>query len=170
MLSSRLHSGFTLLETLVATSILMIGVIGPLIVATRGITDGLYAQNQITASFLAEEAIETIINRRDSNILVGDPWDTGFKNNDTQLEIDPATGDILTGECVDSQGCFLNYNASAGYYVNSPTGPGAFQRRAEVSGITDGGVEIGKKITVTVWWKNKTLPQHFTMIGYIYAE
>jgi len=55
---SSTTQGFTLVESLVAITILIIGVLGPMMAATRGITDGLYAQNQLIATYLAQEALE----------------------------------------------------------------------------------------------------------------
>src|SRR3989338_7587789 len=56
-------TGFTLVETLVAITILVVGVLGPLNVATRGITDGFYAKNQITAIYLAQEGLDLVNNK-----------------------------------------------------------------------------------------------------------
>ena len=70
------QNGFTLVEALVAIVILLIGVLGPLALAVRGITDGMYASNQIVANFLAVQGLEEVINTRDSALLVGrDPLD-----------------------------------------------------------------------------------------------
>ena len=49
------NKGFTLIEALVAITILLLGVLGPLSAATRGITDGLVAKNKIVALGLAQE-------------------------------------------------------------------------------------------------------------------
>lgn len=75
------QAGFTLIETLVAITILMISIAGPLTVAHKGLTSALYARDQMIASYLAQDAIEYIKNFRDNNILAGDasiPWNKGF--------------------------------------------------------------------------------------------
>ncbi len=76
-----MKEGFTLIETLVAISILMIAIAGPLTVAHKGLTSALYARDQMIASYLAQDAIEYIKNFRDNNVLAGDssiPWNAGF--------------------------------------------------------------------------------------------
>ncbi|MES2953591.1 MAG: prepilin-type N-terminal cleavage/methylation domain-containing protein [Patescibacteria group bacterium] len=65
--SSR--AGFTLVETLVALTILLIGVVGPLSVAARNVSNSVYIQNSATATFLAQEGVEAIRNLRDNDLL-----------------------------------------------------------------------------------------------------
>ncbi len=65
----KLRAGFTLVETLVALTILLIGVVGPLSVAARSVSNSIYLQNSATATFLAQEAVETVRNLRDNDLL-----------------------------------------------------------------------------------------------------
>jgi type II secretory pathway pseudopilin PulG len=60
---------FTLIETLVAITILMLAVAGPLTIAHKGLFSAVYAKEQITAFYLAQDAIEYIRSVRDSNEL-----------------------------------------------------------------------------------------------------
>ncbi|MBU3668980.1 MAG: prepilin-type N-terminal cleavage/methylation domain-containing protein [Candidatus Taylorbacteria bacterium] len=62
---------FTLIETLVAISILTIALTGPLAVIAQALRSSYFARDQITAYYLAQEAIEYIRNRRDINGLKG---------------------------------------------------------------------------------------------------
>src|SRR3989344_1227727 len=159
-----MKKGFTLIETLVAVTILMIGVIGPLAIAARGITDGLYAQNRITASYLAQEAIEFVINRRDSNVLAGNGVFTGISSF-TNIRLDVTSNTI--GNAQDgcpAGGCYLAYNTNLGYYQLSASGP--FQRQVDIEDVKDSDeVVIGKEVKVTMSWKNKTVLQTLTMLG-----
>lgn len=63
--------GFTILETLVAIFILVLSVTGPMVFAQSGLRTAFLARDQITAFFLAQDAIETIKNMRDNNALNG---------------------------------------------------------------------------------------------------
>jgi hypothetical protein len=60
-------NGFTLVEALVAISILMIAVTGPMVVAQKGLISAISSKDQMIAAFLAQDAIEYIKNVRDSN-------------------------------------------------------------------------------------------------------
>lgn len=66
--NNRDNNGFTIIETLVAIAILMISIAGPLAVASKSLTAALYAKDQMIASYLAQEGVETIRNRKDNNI------------------------------------------------------------------------------------------------------
>ncbi len=61
----KLVSGFTLLEALVAISILMVAVVAPITIAQKGLSSAVYSKNQMIASYLAQDAIEYIKNKRD---------------------------------------------------------------------------------------------------------
>ncbi len=74
------QAGFSLIETLVAISILLVAIVGPLTIASRGLEGSLYAREQITATFLAQEGVELIVKLRNNaaleNIAVDNPDDT----------------------------------------------------------------------------------------------
>ncbi len=60
-------SGFSLIETLIAITILMIAITGPLSLVQAGLFSSNHERNEVTAIYLAQEAIEFIKNVRDSN-------------------------------------------------------------------------------------------------------
>ncbi len=68
------HSGFTLVEAMVAISILSLSITGPMVIAQKGIGSAIYARDQITAFYLAQEAVEYVRNVRDSNRINGSAW------------------------------------------------------------------------------------------------
>lgn len=61
--------GFTLIETLVAVSILTLSISGPLYTANRAIIAAENARNQLIASHLAQEGIEYVRWMRDNEFL-----------------------------------------------------------------------------------------------------
>lgn len=79
--------GLTIVESLVAISILMIAVLGPLVVVSQAFKISFFARDQMTAFYLAQESIEYVRNARDRNSLTQE---------------DPA--DWLDGIAVDSAG------------------------------------------------------------------
>ncbi len=61
--------GFTLIEALVAVTILTLSVVGPLFTASRAIVAAQIARDQLTASYLAQEGIEYVRAMRDNEYL-----------------------------------------------------------------------------------------------------
>jgi len=56
---------FTLVEALVAISILMIAIAGPMTLAQKGLSTASLSKDQMIASFLAQDGIEAVKNIRD---------------------------------------------------------------------------------------------------------
>jgi len=95
------RGGFTLLEALVATSILMVAVAAPITIAQKGLSSAVYSKNQMIASYLAQDAIEYIKNKRDEN----------FIGNIGNANLDWLAG---LGECLDDKSCAIDTKADAG--------------------------------------------------------
>lgn len=95
MKNTTIDSGFTLIETLVAVSILTLSVAGPLFTANRAIVAAENARNQLTASYLAQEGIEYVRMMRDNEFLVA------YRTNPTTAS-SAAWTDFLTGGSVAS--------------------------------------------------------------------
>jgi hypothetical protein len=58
---------------MVAISVLSLAVTAPMIIAQKGIASAVYARDQITAFYLAQEAVEYIRNIRDTNRIQSAP-------------------------------------------------------------------------------------------------
>jgi prepilin-type N-terminal cleavage/methylation domain-containing protein len=97
------REGFTLIETLVAITILILSIIGPLQIAANSLQSSYYSRDQITAYYLASEAIEYIKNARDTTFLndVFNPVTTG--NNDWLLGLSNCINDGI-----DFHGCYVD--------------------------------------------------------------
>jgi prepilin-type N-terminal cleavage/methylation domain-containing protein len=84
-----MNKGFTLIETLVAVTLLTISVVAPMTLTAKSLSTAYYARDQITASYLAQEAVEAVRAIRDGNVLrtaLGTPTDLLEGNPE-----DPAT-------------------------------------------------------------------------------
>jgi prepilin-type N-terminal cleavage/methylation domain-containing protein len=62
-------NGFTLIETLVAISLLMLALVAPMTLAAQSLAAAYYSRSQITGFYLAQEGIEVVRSVRDANII-----------------------------------------------------------------------------------------------------
>jgi prepilin-type N-terminal cleavage/methylation domain-containing protein len=71
-----MKKGFTLIETFVAITILLISLTGPLSIAAQALRSAYYARDEITAFYLAQEGLEYVYAIRDQNYLANpqEPW------------------------------------------------------------------------------------------------
>ncbi len=146
--------GFTLIETLVAVTVLTMIIIGPLGLATKSISASLLSQNQITAFYLAQEAIEYVINIRDNNFLQGANWLNGlspcWSANGCYADIPNNTLNGCSATCLK-----IKYDESGGYYYNYQTGQDTiFTRVVKIDKNVPGNTDEAK-IEVTVSWPEK---------------
>ena len=75
--SWQLNAGFTLVETLLAVSLLSIAITAPMVLTMQALTSAYYARDQITASHLAQEGLEAVHAIRDKQILTIATTDQG---------------------------------------------------------------------------------------------
>jgi Tfp pilus assembly protein PilV len=103
---------FTLVETLVAISILTLAVTGPLLIAQKGIGSSIYARDQITAFYLAQEAVEYIRNVRDTNRITGQWWLAQFSSCQPYNSAVPACSSLNGMYKIDSK--YLDFTNDQG--------------------------------------------------------
>ncbi len=85
------QSGFSLVETLVAITILLIVIVGPMTITSQTSRSSNFASEQVTAFFLAQEGIELVEKMRNDQQINhflptthaaydAQPWTLGFAN------------------------------------------------------------------------------------------
>lgn len=145
-------------EALIAISVILIGVISSFLMVFRSLYDVSIIQDRLTATFLVQEGIELIRQRRDSNFL-----SSGVSSWDYNLQ----PGTYRIGFSVDSQGkitgvIFDKNNLDAKLYQHQETGifnysnlgkQTPFIRTIELQKISD--YEL--KVVSTVRWTTKKL-------------
>jgi prepilin-type N-terminal cleavage/methylation domain-containing protein len=180
-----MKKGFTLVETLVAISILLIAIAGPLTIAAKGLSTSFYARDQVTAFYLAQEGIEYIRNIRDTYGIDSAVDSTGWFDGGispgvmdacrtdrgaTFCRIDVTTGVIsacAASESNDSEGTKCKplelTNTGVGVYGYSGGTPSIYTRDISISPVA-GANGDAFRISVTVSWRSP-LPNHkFTLV------
>jgi prepilin-type N-terminal cleavage/methylation domain-containing protein len=168
------NQGFTILETIVAIAILLISIAGPLTVAEKALTEAASSQDQMTASYLAQDLMEYVKNIRDDNLLANySSWLASLsqcQTGDTQpCDFDTESGDPSklaspTASCNLMVGslCQIYLNSSSNgysYYTpinninnGTPSTPTKFSRAFTIDPI-GGSTATSSLLTVTVAWK-----------------
>lgn len=80
MYYSKKVKGFTVVETLVALSILVLVVSGGFAAVSLSVNRSILSKEQVIAFYLAQEGMEMVRNKRDNNGLAGVDWLTGLTN------------------------------------------------------------------------------------------
>lgn len=170
---------FTLIETLIAISILMLSITGPMVFAAQGLKSAMYARDQVTAFYLVQDALETLRFLRDNTAIelqdgIAINWDKAFENCydktckiDTTLEtsdpnsiLKPCNND---DECTlfQKKGAFAyGYEQSDGVWQKTP-----YQRMIKIKKVVDeNDVVIDNEVLVevTIKWKSGSIPRVFT--------
>ncbi len=172
---SQLHTkekGFTLVETLVAITILLIVIVGPLKISSQTAKSTSFSSEQVTAFFLAQEGSELAQNMRDAEVLgsfLSDPddgWEdfsTGseysncfstFSTYGCALEIDTATGRVKASSIgceANGDNCDLYYSDSGGRqkytYDSAGNTPTPYNRSVKLEWISSDEVYVRSTVT-----------------------
>ncbi|NTV44543.1 MAG: prepilin-type N-terminal cleavage/methylation domain-containing protein [Candidatus Yonathbacteria bacterium] len=156
------QKGFSLIETLVAVSILMLAVVGPLTIASKGLNSAQFARDQIIAFHLAREATELIRNRRDTNMLPegADPaaWLNGLAacQSPSLCIVDPMT--MVFSSCPGGVCPPLRRSANGVYGYNAAWTRTGFTRSITGEELVP-GVEVVAHVTVS--WRTGALTKSF---------
>ncbi|MDE1975435.1 MAG: prepilin-type N-terminal cleavage/methylation domain-containing protein [Patescibacteria group bacterium] len=172
MNTPRKQKGFTIIETLVAITVLMIAVAGPLVVASKGLFGALASKDQMTASYLAQESMEVIKNMRDNNvnnITQGNSgnWLDGLGNCISSASANNyCDASAIDGQSILSLSGPIQLTNNNGYYSHSGTSKSIFYRYFTMTGANCGPDQSGQTqgsddeclVTVTVKWNEGTTP------------
>ncbi len=87
-LNSNMNKGFTLIEIIIAISVMTIGIVGSYAVVPMMVRNQAVNLDEFTASQLAHEGMEIVRNFRDTNWLADLNWETGLLACSSGCEID----------------------------------------------------------------------------------
>ncbi len=178
-------SGFSIVETIVAIAILSVAVIAPLTLAQRSLHSSIYARDEVTAFYLAQEAIEYVRYVRDSNNLSGRSQSANWLNGLNVCINNDCGFDVNTGAVVDcnhdhedddgegnvtNNDCQLTFNPNNGLYGNDRNNSGApnapaknsqFKRKINIAKVSrTGDPHYAADVAVTVSWSTGKIAQN----------
>jgi prepilin-type N-terminal cleavage/methylation domain-containing protein len=115
------NQGFSLVETLVAISILLIVIVGPMSISMRTAKSASFASEQIQAFFLAQEGLELAQKGRDDLMLrnflpsadpsyISNPW-ARFTSTSAGAQFE---------NCFNAAGCGLQWHATTNGALATP--------------------------------------------------
>jgi len=159
----RKKKGFTLVETLVAITILTIGIAGPMTVATNAMNAGALARDKISAFHFAQEGVEYVRYVRDSNILDTAGWLRYLDNcrNSTPCGIaNPKNIVNNNNDFRDCNPCRIVWRSGQKVYAHSSSPNRKFIRNIRVNEII---ADQEAEIEVTVGWETKGRTYTYTL-------
>lgn len=166
---------FTLIETLVAISLLTTAIIAPMALTAQSLGSAYYARDQVTAFYLAQEAIESLRAIRDSQILqIAKSADASSINlfgsiplNNQPFTVDTTKSDPADAISTCSDVCQpLQTNGTLYGYQNGWTDTN-FTRTVTAAFIAGTQDEI--RISVTVSWQTQGIKvRSFTISSDMY--
>jgi len=138
--------GFSLLEVIIAISLLSVGIAGSVALINRTIKAGSVVKTQLIAWHLAQEGMEVVYNIRNTNWIEHAAWDDGLGTGNHCVNFDSTA---LINPC---EGVSRDLYISAGHYTHSGGAVTDFSRYIEISDGIDGEGVSFKLIKSTVRW------------------
>lgn len=170
MMNSKDMRGFTLVETLVAITVVVTAMVGPLYAVQQSLNASRTAREQLIASSLAQEGVEYVRGLRDSNYLYL-LANTGSSRS-WLYGVDGTGGSVncITAACVVdptqntvSRTIAPLYLSATNLYNQAGSGtPTIYTRRVQLEAVSGSASEM--TVTVTVTWTMKGQARNVTIV------
>lgn len=136
-------AGFTLLETIVAVGLIVVGLVSALALITNSLFYVSNIQDRLIAANLAAEGIEVVRNIRDNNWLQNLAWNNGLADGDYQVAYDSMLLSSFSGSPL-----LLDSNGAYNYTLGAAT---SYVRKISIANLSN--YEI--RIIATVTWQRR---------------
>lgn len=138
-------NGFTMLEAVIATSIVTIGIISLLIASQDAVLSVYFIRDRFTAAYLAKEGVEIVKNIRDQNWLRRQTWNAGLAPGTYEVQ-----HNSMALEVAHVPLRFLRIDPATGFYNYATGALTKFQREIILTNISADHI----RVQVNVRWRN----------------
>ena len=171
------NKGFTLMETLVAISVLMLAVAGPLTLAQRSMVSTMISRDQLIASYLAQDALDYVRSISNLDNEGGELLDWGINCGSEYCAIDTVSdygfGAISNcGPLADDCNNLYFDESSYSYTMQGSSLPQSkFKRyvKFEISNNKEADAKDSLNVLVGVKWKTGGINQIIEIRDQLYA-
>jgi len=162
---STTNKGFTIIESLISITILVLAITGAVSAMRIGILSYTFSKDQVVAFYLAQEGFEQIRNIRDENGLKNIHWLTGISYLSSDpcyfgkaCTVDPVASSLPIA-CSSPGNCpVLRQNQSTGFFgYDSSWTPTIFKRQIILTSINSNEISV----VVTVDWSKGLITRQF---------
>lgn len=148
--------GFTLLETIVAVGLIVVGLVSALALITTSLFYVSNIQDRLAAANLMAEGLEVTRNIRDNNWLQSLAWNNGLADGDYQVAYDSTALSSFSGSplLLDSNGIYNYTSGTATSYV----------RKISISNLSSYELQV----ISTVTWQRKGINYTNSAEGHLF--
>ncbi len=123
------EGGYSLVEALIAITVMLVAIVAPLYIAYQGVRLAAHARDQVAAVFLAQDGLEYMRSRMESNVFNGLDLVTGSELQNCLGTIDRCQYDTFSGALINdcnAASCTepLYQETATGVYRQDPSGGG----------------------------------------------
>ncbi len=166
--------GFTLVEALIAMSILIVGVISGFVLVIKALYNVTIIQDRLTASFLAQEGVELVRQLRDTNFLKrlnGENvlWTDGILSTcggeGCLIWADVSNNTVETSVYDPASPPPLYYHSDTGLYnYDSSDSLTSFKRVIQITPVSPNELKVEVKMT----WESRGMDFSFTLEDHLF--
>lgn len=154
---SSSSAGFTLIETMVAIGIIVIGLVSALTLITNSLFYVSNISDRLIAANLTAEGLEVVRNIRDNNWLANLSWNNGMPNGDYQISYNSIALSPYSGNSIllDSATGLYNYNSGASTL---------YARKISITNISS----YEMRVISTVTWQRRGITYNSSAEGHLF--
>ncbi len=161
----KTNKAFSILELIIAIFVIAVGLLAVYGVTQKILSETIVSVSRLEATYLAQEGLEIVRNIRDSNVISGNGWNTGFdlcdpaQNYFCEVDYD---GPVLISRNNDEDSTYLRFENS---FYNYDSGDNTrFQRKIFIESVEDNKADI----LIEVIWEEKGEEHNFLLNTSLY--